>query len=152
MQENANVLTTDVEPPEKGSTMIELMVMLSTAVIVLLATLSGVVQHGRQRRANAELSLAMGACRNTLEELRSVDFSTLPSVNGQGFDVPAFDGSPSGLPPAEGDLDGLPGLITITVEETDGTDTLYRVRAAVEWKGINPNRRFVLETLFADRQ
>ena len=152
MQEFHSVHASEVEPPENGSTLVELMMLMSTAVIVLLATLSGVVQHGRQRQAKGELSLAMGACRNTLEELRSVDFATLPTVNNQGFDVPALDGSPGGLTPPEGDLDGLPGLITITIEETDGTNILYRVRAEVEWRGISPNWRFSMETLLTDRK
>lgn len=150
--------TTRIEQPtgpaaaERGSTLIELLIMMATAVVVLAATLSGVVQHSRQRRSNAEMSLAMTACRNTLEQLRSVEFATLPTLDGHGFDVPALDGSPGGLTPVEGDPDGLPGLITITVEETDGTSCLYRVEASVRWQGINPSGRFALTTLFSERK
>ncbi|MFQ5503624.1 MAG: hypothetical protein ACE5F1_02375, partial [Planctomycetota bacterium] len=84
---------------EAGISLVELMIGTVIVITMLGGILSLCLQHARQRRIDAELHLAFVACRNNLEELRSVPFSDLPSLDGRGFDVPASDGSPGGLRP-----------------------------------------------------
>ena len=99
-----------------------------------------------------ETNLAAIACRNNLEDLRSVGFATLPTLHGQGFDVPGVNGSPGGLRPVPGDLDGLPGEFLVIVDQTSGGETLYRVVAQVTWVGATGRRTIAFNSLFADRQ
>jgi hypothetical protein len=131
--------------------MLELMICLTVLVAALGAIYSATIQHSATRRVVEETALAFQASRNTLEQLRSLEFSTLPSMHGTGFDTPAMDGSAGGLNPLPGDPDGLPGLVLITTDQSSGGETIYRARALVEWSGSSGSRSFELSTLIARR-
>jgi hypothetical protein len=132
--------------------LVELMMMLSFAVLLLLGAVSGVLSHSAQRRIHGEKILAMAACRNTLETLRGVDFATLTSYHGTGFDVPGQNGEPGGLNAVPGDADGLPGEITVTQYLSQGGHVLYQVRTTVRWMGATRGGSFSMETLIGDRR
>ena len=116
------------------------------------AILSVVLQSSKTRRLDSEINLAFVACRNNLDELRSIPFAQLAAMDGQGFDVPGVNGSPGGLQPVPGDPDGLPGQFTVVVDKTGGGKTLYRVSATVIWTGVLRRKQFVLETLIGERK
>ncbi len=142
----------DPRATEHGASLVELTVMLVSVVILLAGALSGAVTHSAQRRVHGEQILAMAACRNTLENLRGVDFDTLPSLHNTGFDVPGTDGQPKGLPPREGDSDGLPGRITVTLNRSVSGAVLYTVRTTVTWRGATRGGEFSMETLMGERR
>jgi type II secretory pathway pseudopilin PulG len=137
---------------EAGITMIELVVGLSVLVLLVAAALTGVATHQAQRRVHGELILAMSACRNTMEQLRSVPIDNLPSYDGRGFDVPGLNSQPLGLAPVQGDPDGLPGEISVTVDRTNGIHVLYRVQTRVRWQGATRNGSFLMESLMGERR
>lgn len=137
---------------ETGTSLVELTVMVTAAVMLLACIFSGVVSHNSQRRMHSEKLLAMAACRSTLEQLRAVPFTTLATYNGTGFDVPGIDGQPRGLTPLAGDADNLPGEIYVTVNRSSGGTILYTVRARVRWRGATRNGDFSIETLMGERR
>lgn len=146
--------TSGRRPDEGGSTLIELVSALAFALFLLGAAISGVASHQAQRRAHGERILAMSACRNTLERLRSVAIDDLESYDGQGFDVPGRNGEAGGLPPLPGDADGLAGDIDVTRHPTlwTATNKLYVVTTTVRWLGATRGGNFAMETLMGERR
>ncbi|MCB9883373.1 MAG: hypothetical protein H6832_13285 [Planctomycetes bacterium] len=136
---------------ESGASLTELMIGLLVCVLVIGAALSMTVHQSRLRIADREVDLASRACRDNLEELRSVDFATLATMDGVGFDVPGPDGQPGGLTPIAGDTDGLVGEFSVVVDKTTGSATLYRVTATARWTGSFSNGSFSLSTLMGPR-
>lgn len=137
---------------EAGLTLIELLCGISITIILLCGAMTGVAQHQAQRRVHGEQILAMSACRNTMETLRSVPITALPSYHGRGFDVPGQDGQAHGLAAVAGDLDGLAGEIYVTVDRSSGTTKLYRVRTRVHWQGVTRGGVFEMECLMGERR
>lgn len=137
---------------QRGSSLIELMVVTVACVLVVGAALSMTTHQARQRKADQEVRLAMLACRNSLEELRSLPVPDLPTINGVGFDVPGKNGNPGGLTPVPGDKDGLPGEFRVVVDKTTGGKTLYRVTASVTWTGTSRTQTFQLQTMMGGRR
>jgi hypothetical protein len=137
---------------QRGTSLVELTVLLVAAALLVGSTLSGVVSHGIQRRIHGEQILAMSACRNTLETLRSVPFTTLPSFHGTGFDVPGQDGQPRGLSPVPGDLDGLPGEISVQLNRQSGGAILYTVTARARWLGATRGGDFKMTAVMGERR
>ncbi len=135
-----------------GFSLVELMLGVVASVLVIGATLSMTLHVAKLRRVDQEIHLALVACRNNLEEPRSVPFSTLPTMNGVGFDVPGKNGAPGGLNAVPGDPDGLPGQFAVTVDQTTGGETMYLVKATVTWSGSLRRQSFELETLMGPRQ
>lgn len=127
------------------------MIGLLVCVLVVGAALSMTVYQARLRKSDRELELAMRACRNSLEELRSVDFASLPTMDGVGFDVPSADGGPGGLTPVPGDADGLVGEFSVTVDKSSGAALLYRVTAKAIWTGTLARQQFQLSLLMGPR-
>jgi type II secretory pathway pseudopilin PulG len=142
----------DPRTSERGASLVELTVMLVSVVVLLAGALSGAVSHSAQRRVHGEQILAMAACRNTLEQLRGVDFETLPSLHNTGFDVPGTNGQPKGLPPLEGDSDGLPGRIAVQLNRSVSGAVLYTVRTTVTWRGATRGGEFSMECLMGERR
>ncbi len=140
------------ENRQKGSSLIELMIAASISLVLIGAVLSTVIQQGHQRQASAETSLALSAALNNLEQLRTVPEATLITLDGQGFDVPGSNGGFGGLTPQPGDLDGLPGQLSVIVDQFTGGVTLYRVVATVSWTGVSGRRQILLQTLMGERK
>ncbi len=136
---------------EAGFSLLELMMSILAAVVILGAILSSTLRHAAERRVNTELNLALVACTSTLEEMRTIPFADLPTLDGSGFDVPGTNGGPGGLQPLPGDGDGLPGQISVTVDQTDGTNVIYLARATVVWDGATGHQRLNLETFITER-
>jgi hypothetical protein len=128
------------------------MVLAAVAVTLIGATLSATIQHAGQRQINVERVLALDAARNVLEDLRTVDAATLPTLNGTGFDVPGPNGESSGLRPVEGDADGLAGEILLEPQSVVGLTTLYRARVTVRWRGRDPSGVLSIESLMGGRR
>lgn len=137
---------------ESGFSLVELLVGTLTVIVCLGAVINVCLQSGRVRQVDEEINLAYMACMNNLEDLRTVPFSDLPTLDGKGFGVPALNGAPNGLVPEPGDDDDLPGKLIITVDGTGGGTTLYHVIAEVRWLGSAGRRRFHLETLIGERK
>ena len=131
--------------------LIELLMATVVSVIGLLTILTGVVQSAKLRRIDEETSIAFAACRETLDEIRNIPISQLPTLTGVGFDVLAVDGSPGGLNCLPEDDDGLPGVIDVVVDQSGGGSTIYRVTATVAWIGIRGRQKFYLDTLVGER-
>lgn len=137
---------------EAGTSLLELLVGIVIVVIVLGAVLKMTLQHSKSRVQSQELHLALSACRNNLEELRSLPFVSIPGLHGVGFDVPDSTGNPGGLNPVPGDPDGLPGQFSVSVDKSSGPEVLYRVIALVDWTGSHGKERFSLEMLLGRRK
>jgi hypothetical protein len=137
---------------EEGISLLELMISILAAVVILGAVLSASLHHASERKSNAELNLALVACTNNLEEMRSIPFEDLPGLDGEGFDIPGINGEPAGLQPLPGDLDGMPGQLTVVTDQSSGAVVLYLVRATVTWAGTLGRQRVELETLMGDRK
>lgn len=137
---------------EQGTSLVELVIGATVVITLLLVISTSTAMQVRLRRLAEERNLAMVACRNLLESLRDVSLTTLPSLDGTGFDVPGANGKEGGLAARKGDDDGLPGHITVTVEASSGTARLYRVRLDVEWWGVSGDQSYDISSLFADRK
>lgn len=145
--------TTAAREAEAGLTLIELLCGISITVILLCGAMTGVAQHQAQRRVHGEQILAMSACRNMLETLRSVDMATLPTLNGQGFEVIGQNGEARGLTPLQGDADGMAGEIQVTAHARSQTSNpLYVVTARVRWRGATRGGNFAMQTLMGERR
>jgi type II secretory pathway pseudopilin PulG len=142
----------DRTPGEQGFSLVELCVALVVVVFLISGTVSGVASHQAQRRVHGERMLAMEACRSTMEMLRSVDISELPTYNGHGFDVPGQNGQPHGLHPVPGDLDGLPGEISVTVDRSSSGIFLYLVTTRVRWSGVTRGGDLSIQCLMGERR
>ena len=136
----------------KGSSLIELMIAASISLVLIGAVLSTVIQQGHLRQASAETSLALSAALNNLEQLRTVPEATLPTLDGTGFDVPGSNGGPGGLTPQPDDLDGLPGQLSVIVDQSKAGVTLYRVVATISWIGVSGRRQILLQALMGERK
>ena len=137
---------------QAGFLLVELMFGIIVLAVAIGTSVSLSLQHSRLRRMNEETNLAAIVCRNNLEDLRSVRFVDLPTLDGVGFDVPSVNGSPGGLRPVPGDADGLPGEFIVVVDQTSGGEILYRVIVEVRWVGASGRRTIAFTSLFADRQ
>jgi len=142
-----------LRPATAGTTLVELIIGLSIAVLLLSAAMTSVASHQAQRRMHGERILAMSACRSTLELLRSVPISQLPTFDGRGFDVPGQNGQPLGLPPLAGAPDGLPGVISVVTHPDSAVNNeLYIVETRVRWTGATRGGDFRMETLMGERR
>ena len=137
---------------QAGFLLVELLFGIVVLAVAISTSVSLSLQHSRLRRMSEETNLAAIVCRNNLEDLRSVAFATLPTLDGVGFDVPGVNGSPGGLRAIPGDTDGLPGEFHVVVDQTSGGEILYRVVAEVIWVGATGRRAISFTSLFADRQ
>ncbi len=124
----------------------------AVALILIGAVLSIVTRESHQRQATSESGLALNAAVNNLEQIRSLDEATLIGLDGTGFDVPGANGGPGGLQPVPGDVDGLPGLLSVMSEESSGGVTVYRVLVTVARKGVSGTQRIRLQTLYGERK
>ncbi len=147
-------MKTTGEPRSKegGFSLIELLVGTLAAVVALGAIISVCIQVSKVRKTDEELNLAFIACMGSLESLRAIPHSNLPTMDGIGFDVPAQNGTPGGLTPQPGDADGLPGEFRITAVKTGAGKTLYRATATVKWSGSRGRQEFKLDTLMGNRR
>lgn len=138
---------------QSGFSLIDMLSGLVIAVLLVSSALTGVAQHQAQRRNHGERILAMSACRNTIETLRSLDIATLATYDGRGFDVPGQNGQAGGLNPIDGDADGLAGEISV-VEHARSTPTnlLYIVTARIRWQGATRGGDFAMQTLMGERR
>ena len=136
---------------QRGTSLVEFVLAAAAAVMLLSSVIQVILQTANLRRVDDEIHLAFTAAQNNLEELRNIPFAQLPAIDGQGFDVKAINGAPGGLRPVPGDPDGLTGLLSVTIDQTGGGETLYIVRATVQWAGIRGNQQLLLESLMAER-
>jgi len=137
---------------QEGLSLIEVMLGAVVVMVFVGALLTLTTRQGLHRKLNQESSLATTAALDTLEEIRNQDFSTLPSLHGTGFDVIGVNGDPGGLTPQNGDSDGLPGEIRVSVDSSSSGEVLYRVEAVVSWYGVSGNRTLKVDTLVSERK
>lgn len=128
--------------------------MVGAAILmaVLAAMLLAMVSQGSLRRTTHEQDLAQAACRNNLESMRELPFSSLMTLHNSGFDVPDEAGAPGVLHAVDGDPDGLPGQILVTTADSQDGETLYLVRLVVTWAGINGRQEIEARSLVSDRK
>lgn len=140
-------------PAESGMSMVDLLTGMVIAVLLIGAALIGVTQHQAQRRVHGEQILAMSACRNMLETLRSIDIESLPGLDGRDFEVLGQNGQTRGLTPVEGDPDGMAGEITVAAHpRSQATNPLYVVTTRVRWRGATRGGNFAMQTLMGERR
>ncbi len=135
-----------------GFTLVEIMGSVVIASIALPGILYATVNMSALRRVDGERNLAFAACREQIERLRQLPIVDLPLQDGTGFVVDADGNGREELHAAPDDGDGLPGEISVGVEETDGVRTLYRVRVIVRWAGAAGTKAFSLNTLMTSRR
>lgn len=134
-------------PVEAGFSMVELMIGTVLIVVGLVGIMSSTIRLHTLQRLDTEIGHAFRACRTNLEELRSVPIASLPGLDGTGFDVLGPDGVTVGLRPVPGDLDGLPGEIHVTLDQSAMGRMLYRIRAVVTWHGASNRHSVELSSL-----
>lgn len=141
-----------IENPEAGASLIELMFATFASVVLVVAVMTAVTQQSNHRKSLTETSLATAAILNNLERARTLSEAEILALDGVGFDIPGTTGSTGGLDPVDGDADGLPGQLTVVVDQTSGSATLYRISASVVWTGVNGDRRITLQSLIGERR
>lgn len=144
--------TMPAEPRCAGFTLIELMSVLVLMTVGILGVLTTATRVNALRKLDEELALAVRACQSTMEEIRGLPIAQVPALNGVGFDVPGREGQPGGVAPVPGDADGLPGRITVAVDQTGGGVTLYRVTLDVDWSRGNGKQAFKFQSLLIERK
>ncbi len=138
---------------QSGMSLVDLLTGMVIAVLLIGAALIGVTQHQAQRRVHGEQILAMSACRNMLETLRSVDIATLPTLDGQDFEVLGQNGQTRGLTPVEGDPDGSAGEVSVVAHaRSQPANPLYVVTARVRWRGATRGGNLAMQTLMGERR
>ena len=133
-------------------TLVELAMTLVFVAALVTSVVSMATRQAGMRRSTEQMNMAFRACRNALEEMRLLPFAGVLAMNGQGFDVPGFNGEPGALTPVPGDPDGLPGEFLVTVDQSAGGETIYWVTVRVTWRGTLGRQNFQLRTLFAQRE
>lgn len=134
-----------------GSTLIEMLIGMILAAIGLSGIYLVTIHASQLRRVDAESNQALAACRQQLEIARSLPVASVPALHLTGFPIDCDDDSIPDCAAVPGDPDGLPGLITATLERSTGPNVVYRVNASATWKGIRGIRSVWLETLVSDR-
>ncbi|MEZ5965443.1 MAG: hypothetical protein R3F56_16540 [Planctomycetota bacterium] len=137
---------------EAGISLVEVMAASTLAMVMLTAISSATTSQTRLRRVAEERNLAMVAARNTLEEIRNTDFTSLPSLDGRGFDVSGANGGAGGLRPIPGDADDLPGRISVSTDQSSSGETLYMVTVSVDWDGNSGPQHLSFRSLVAQRK
>ena len=74
------VMGQSVPVEERGFSLVELMIGMVASVLVIGSLLSMTTQQANLRKVDQEIHLALLACRNNLEELRSLPIATLPAM------------------------------------------------------------------------
>jgi len=143
--------TPSPRPNEAGSSLIELVIGSAAVLTLIVASMTCVIGQTSLRRENEQQYLAMQACRNNLEMVRGLSFSTVPTLDGTGFDVPGPDGDPGGLTPI-GNPTNLVGSFAVATDKSSSGETLYRVTLSVDWKGLSGAHHFEISSLVAERK
>jgi hypothetical protein len=135
-----------------GFSLIEVLGGTVIAAIAIPGILYTTVKVAMLRRADEERNLALAGCQGRLETLRDLPLAGVLACDGTGFAVDVDQDAVTDLAPLPDDADGLPGEVSVVVEEASGDEVLYRVRVTVRWAGQSGARTFWLETLMTDRR
>lgn len=146
-----SALPEGVPPAERGFSLVELMIGTVLMAAGLAGIMTATIRLHELQRQDTELGHAFRSCRANLEELRAVPLSELPALDGTGFDVLMPDGRSAGLDPVEGDSDGLPGEIHVTLDQSTATRELYQIRVVVTWDMASRAQSVELQTLRGGR-
>lgn len=116
-----------------GFTLIEILIASAVLAIVAVGSAAAIVTTPRILRSADESTSIRSAVHGMISELTAAEFGTMRATyNGKGFAVP-------GVTALDGDVDGLPGLITVeTVGE--GSALYYKLTLGVTWDGVNGAR------------
>ena len=139
------------QPRQRGTLLVELTIASLLVVTALGAIITIFLGTADLRQLDREIYLAFEAARKALEEVRTVDIANIMTLDGTGFEVKSDNGSNDALAPVPGDADGLPGSISVAVENTSGSTTLYRVTTTVDWRGSSGDQNFSLQCFVGDR-
>jgi hypothetical protein len=134
---------------QRGTTFIELMMGVVLALTILGGAVTMVASNSKLRRTDEEQLAAFRACRDKIEELRSLDFAQLLAQHDADFVV---DGPGKKLAAVPGDADGRPGEVSVVEHEKVGSEIIYRVTVTVTWTGLSPRRSYSMSCLMADRR
>lgn len=138
-------------PRSDGISLVELMIGVILVISIITAVVGVVLRQTQLAKVDGEVHLALMATRNAFEELRALPLSQLAAYHGVGFDVPGPAGQPNGLKAVEGDADGLPGEYSVVLDNTDGTNEIYRVAVTIRWSGAQKNMQFRMLSLISER-
>ena len=129
----------DPRDGQRGFSLVELMIGAVVMVVGLFGVMTSCIRLHSLQRLDGELAIAYAACRENLEELRSVPISGLLALDGTGFDVYASTDRMPTLRPVPGDADALPGEIRVALDDASAGFELYRIEVAVTWRGNSGN-------------
>jgi prepilin-type N-terminal cleavage/methylation domain-containing protein len=132
---------------EAGFSLVELMIATVVMVIGLVGIMNSCVHLNALQRLDGEVAMAYRACLKNLEEVRAMSMATILTMNGTGFDIPGANGAPKALRAQKGDVDGLPGQITVVKLATDAGRSLYQITATAKWQGASGNSSCELMTM-----
>jgi hypothetical protein len=132
---------------EVGLSLVELMMATVLTVIGLVAILNSCLRLHSLQRLDGEIACAARACRNLIDQLRTLPLAQVSSRDGSGFAVPGADGVSALLQPQQGDADGLPGRLVVRQERAVGGRSLYRVEAHVLWNGVSGDQAIQFTTM-----
>jgi hypothetical protein len=113
------------------------MVGITLLVIVLFALVQVASATSQVQRNSRERQAAWSALTEELNRVRATPYAEIvPTHDGRSFPVFLEDNANAGLRAQEGDLDGLPGEIEVTVPSPpDDAGLLLEVTVRVEWQG-----------------
>ena len=107
-------------------------VILTTAVVGL-SNVAMTTNH--LHAAGVEKSAALHAAERELAAVEATNFATIVAAHdGRGFSVTLPGMANAALRAPPGDLDGLPGSISVTAPTGD-PDHLLEIRVRVDWQG-----------------
>jgi prepilin-type N-terminal cleavage/methylation domain-containing protein len=132
---------------EAGFSLVELMIATVVMVIGLVGIMNSCVHLNALQRLDAEVALSYRACMRNLEEVRAMPMATILTMNGTSFDIPGANGATKALRAQKGDVDGMPGQITVVRLATDAGRSLYQITATAKWQGASGNSSVELMTM-----
>ncbi len=131
--------------PDRGLTLVELMMALAVIAIALFAILSMIIQMMSMREAAREQELAKEWVQRKIEEVKSRPFDDL---NNTAY-KPAGGGSSYRANFASPDVPSqlAAGAGVLTVDYTNAN--LYEIVASVNWKGRTGPGSYSMRNLYA---
>jgi len=128
-----------------GFTLVEVAVAVVLLVVGVLALAHVTLTIRAMQRADEERALAESALLAQLRAIETTPFGDLvANFDGRGFDVMRSGATSPALRPLPGDLDGMPGAISVIAPAPPGDPTqLLEATVRIDWEGSCGPRHLV---------
>lgn len=130
--------------PDRGLTLVELMMALAIIAISLFAILSMIIQMMTMREAAREQEAAKEWVQRKIEEVKSRPFTDLNSVAYKASAGAVYTAT-FALPDVPATLPSGAGVLTVDYSNAN----LYEIVASVNWKGRTGNGAYSMRNLYA---